>query len=184
LDITVEKAYKYVTEDSNFVKINPEGRIISKQQEKAIQTIDLQGVYLAKDSKRHYPYGKDLAHVLGFAGIDNQGLMGLELFYDEKLSGEKGSLSIYSDAKGGRLDNLADQYKPPRDGLNLKTTIDSKVQTIIERELDLAEAQYNPDNALAIAVNPKTGDRKSTRLNSSHVSISYAVFCLKKKKII
>jgi len=157
LDITVEKSYKYVTEDSNFVKINPEGRKISKQQEKAIRTIDLQGVYLAKDSKRHYPYGKDLAHVLGFAGIDNQGLMGLELFHDEKLSGEKGSLSIYSDAKGGKLDNLADQYKPPRDGLNLKTTIDSKVQTIIERELDLAEAQFNPDNALAIAVNPKTG---------------------------
>lgn len=157
LDITVEKAYEYVSENANFVKVHPEGRKISKQQEKAIRTLDINGVYLAKDSKRHYPYGKDLAHVLGFAGIDNQGLMGLELFHDEKLSGEKGNLSIYSDAKGGKLDNLADQYKAPKDGMNLKTTIDSRVQTIMERELDLAEAKYNPDNALAIAVNPKTG---------------------------
>ncbi|MBU5467740.1 stage V sporulation protein D [Virgibacillus sp. MSJ-26] len=157
LDIPVDEAYGHVTEDSNFVNINPEGRKISKQQEKAIRTLDINGVYLAKDSKRHYPFGTDLAHVLGFAGIDNQGLMGLELFHDEKLSGEAGSLSIYSDAKGGKLDNLSDQYKAPKDGLNLKTTIDSKVQTIMERELDLAEATYNPDNALALAVNPKTG---------------------------
>ena len=157
LDIPVDEAYGHVTEDSNFVNINPEGRKISKQQEKAIRTLDINGVYLAKDSKRHYPFGTDLAHVLGFTGIDNQGLMGLELFHDEKLSGEAGSLSIYSDAKGGKLDNLSDQYKAPKDGLNLKTTIDSKVQTIMERELDLAEATYNPDNALALAVNPKTG---------------------------
>src|SRR5699024_3765329 len=98
-----------------------------------------------------------LSHVLGFAGIDNQGLMGLELYYDEKLSGEKGSLSYYSDAKGKRMEKLADQYVAPVDGLNLKTTIDAKVQTIMERELDQAVAAYNPDSALAIAVNPKTG---------------------------
>src|SRR5690625_2449419 len=60
LDITVEKSYKYVTEDSNFVKINPEGRKISKQQEKAIRTIDLQGVYLAKDSKRSEEHTSEL----------------------------------------------------------------------------------------------------------------------------
>jgi len=112
---------------------------------------------LAKDSKRHYPHGDYLSHVLGFAGIDNQGLMGLELYYDEKLSGEKGSLSYYSDAKGKRMEKLADQYVAPVDGLNLKTTIDAKVQTIMERELDQAVAAYNPDSALAIAVNPKTG---------------------------
>src|SRR5699024_8245210 len=157
LNITLEEAYEYVTEDSNFVNIHPEGRKISKQQEKAIRTLDLSGVYLAKDSKRHYPFGKDLAHVLGFTGIDNQGLMGLELYHDDMLSGEEGSLSFYSDAKGGKLDNLSDKYKAPKDGYDLKTTIDSRVQTIMERELDLAVAEYNPDNALALAVDPKTG---------------------------
>ncbi|MFD1038081.1 stage V sporulation protein D [Virgibacillus byunsanensis] len=157
LNIPVDEAYKAVTQDERIIRINPEGRKITDKQEQALRTLNLKGIYLAKDSKRHYPYGNYLSHVLGFAGIDNQGLMGLELYYDEELSGESGSLSYYSDAKGRRLEQLADVYKSPQDGLNLKTTINSKVQTIMERELDLAVAKYNPDGALAIAVNPKTG---------------------------
>ncbi|WP_106497712.1 stage V sporulation protein D [Lentibacillus sp. Marseille-P4043] len=157
LDLSVKKAYEYVTENSSQVSIHPEGRKISEKQEETIRTLNLDGVYLAKDSKRSYPNGDDLAHVLGFAGIDNQGLMGLELYYNDKLNGEKGSLSFYSDAKGKKLEDLADIYKPPVDGLDLKTTINSKVQTIMERELDLAVTKFNPDGALAIAVNPKTG---------------------------
>src|SRR5699024_5249042 len=113
----------------------PEGKKISDEQEKALRTLNMPGVYLAKDSKRHYPYGESLAHVLGFTGIDNQGLMGLELYHDEKLKGEKGRLSYYSDAKGGKLENLADVYASPKDGMDLKTTIDSRVQVIMEREL-------------------------------------------------
>jgi len=157
LDVPTEDVYEQITKNVSSVNIRPEGIKISEEEEKAIRTLNMNGIYLAKDSKRHYPNGDDLSHVLGFAGIDNQGLMGLELFYDEKLSGKEGSLSFYSDAKGRRLDNLADIYTPPTDGLHLKTTIDSKVQTIIERELDLAESKYNPDSALAIAVDPKTG---------------------------
>ncbi|RDW18465.1 stage V sporulation protein D [Oceanobacillus arenosus] len=157
LDVSVDKIYKQITKASSSVNIRPEGIKISEEQELAIRTLNMDGVYLAKDSKRHYPYGDYLSHVLGFAGIDNQGLMGLELYYDEQLSGDKGSLSFYSDAKGQRLDDFADIYSAPKDGLNLKTTINSKVQTIMERELDLAESKYNPDGAIAIAVNPKTG---------------------------
>ncbi|MFU0790855.1 stage V sporulation protein D [Virgibacillus proomii] len=157
LDISEEKALEYITRNASSVNIHPEGRKINEKQEMAIRSLNMEGIYLAKDSKRHYPYGDDLSHVLGFAGIDNQGLMGLELFYDELLNGEKGSLSFYSDAKGRRLDDLADIYTPPKDGLDLKTTINTKVQTIMERELDLAESKYDPDGAIAIAVNPKTG---------------------------
>ncbi|WP_430786116.1 stage V sporulation protein D [Virgibacillus flavescens] len=157
LGISTELAYEKITQNSSQVTIRPQGIKISKKQEKALQTYNLEGVYLAKDSKRYYPYGDDLSHVLGFTGIDNQGLMGLELYYDDKLSGTPGSLSYYSTGKGGRLKEPADVYKPPVDGLTLKTTINSKVQTIIERELDLAEAKYSPDGAIAIAVNPKTG---------------------------
>ncbi|MCC2249608.1 stage V sporulation protein D [Virgibacillus sp. AGTR] len=157
LDISYDKAYEYVTRNASSVNIHPDGRKIDEKQETAIRTLNMDGVYLSKDSKRHYPYGDDLSHVIGFAGIDNQGLMGLELFYDDKLSGDKGSLSFYSDAKGRRLDRLADEYSPPKDGLDLKTTINTKVQTIMERELDLAESKYHPDGAVAIAVNPKTG---------------------------
>ncbi|WP_099157990.1 stage V sporulation protein D [Virgibacillus ndiopensis] len=157
LDMSVDKAYEYVTKKESMVKVHPEGRKISEEQEEAIRTLNLDGVYLAKDSKRNYPDGNNLAHVLGFTGIDNQGLMGLELYYNDKLSGDKGSLSFYSDAKGKKLEDLADIYKSPKDGLDLKTTINTKVQTIMERELDLAVTKYNPDGALAVAVDPDTG---------------------------
>lgn len=157
LDVSESKIMDNITKNASSVSIRPEGIKITEEQEKAIRALNMDGVYLAKDSKRHYPNGDDLSHVLGFTGIDNQGLMGLELSYEEKLSGEEGSLSFYSDAKGRRLDSLADVYTPPKDGLNLKTTINSKVQTIMERELDAAVLKYNPDEALAIAINPKTG---------------------------
>ncbi|RDW17929.1 stage V sporulation protein D [Oceanobacillus chungangensis] len=157
LDVSADKIYEQITKSRSSVNIRPEGIKISEEQELAIRTLNMDGVYLAKDSKRHYPYGNYLSHVLGFAGIDNQGLMGLELYYDKQLSGDKGSLSFYSDAKGRRLDDLADSYRAPKDGFNLKTTINSKVQTIMERELDLAVSKFNPDGAIAIAVNPKTG---------------------------
>ena len=157
LDMQVEKAYEEITKNESSVRIHPEGRKISEEQEKALLALDLDGVYLAKDSKRHYPNEDFLSHVLGFTGIDNQGLMGLEIFYDDKLSGEEGSLSYFSDAKGGKIPEIANIYEPPNDGFHLKTTIDLKVQTILERELDLAVSKYNPDGAIAIAVNPKNG---------------------------
>jgi stage V sporulation protein D (sporulation-specific penicillin-binding protein) len=157
LDMSVKKAYEAVTKSASSVNIRPEGIKISEKQELEIRMLNMEGVYLAKDSIRHYPFGDDLSHVLGFAGIDNQGLMGLELYYDDMLNGEKGSLSYYSDAKGRRLTRLADVYTPPKDGYDLVTTIDSRIQTIMERELDLAVAKYNPDGALAIAVDPDTG---------------------------
>lgn len=157
LDASEEKVFQTITKSASSVTIRPEGIKISEEQERAIRTLNLPGVYLAKDSKRHYPYDTYLSHVLGFTGIDNQGLMGLEQYYDDKLQGKPGSLSFYSDAKGNRLDTLADVYTAPRDGLHLKTTINSQVQAIMERELDLAVLKYNPDGAMAIAVDPKTG---------------------------
>ncbi|OLO40792.1 stage V sporulation protein D [Alkalihalophilus pseudofirmus] len=158
LNMDRQKAYELITKSASSVRINPEGRKISKEKANEVRSLDLPGVYVAEDSKRHYPNGKFLSHVLGFAGIDNQGLTGLELFYDEYLSGKKGHVSFFSDAKGKRLPDLADEYTPPVDGLNLRLTIDTKVQTIIERELDIAEATYNPDGAIAIAMNPNTGE--------------------------
>ena len=84
--------------------------------------------------------------------------MGLELYYDKELSGTEGSVKFYADAKGQRMNDMADDYEPPVDGLDLKLTIDSKVQTIVERELDNAQATYNPDGIIAIAMNPNNGE--------------------------
>jgi stage V sporulation protein D (sporulation-specific penicillin-binding protein) len=153
-----KKVYGLLTKKESIVRINPEGRKISNQLASEVRDLEIPGVYIAEDNKRHYPFGNYLSHVLGFAGIDNQGLTGIELYYEDKLSGQKGHVSFFSDAKGRRMPNLADEYTQPVDGLNLKLTIDTNVQTIIERELDIAEAIYKPDGAIAIAMNPNTGE--------------------------
>lgn len=157
LEMPLAEASAYVTKRASSVRVHPQGRKISPEQEAQLVNLQLPGVYLAKDSKRYYPLGDYLSHVLGFTGIDNQGLMGLEMQYDEKLRGESGSLSYYSDAKGRKIINSPNLYEPPKDGLYLKTTIELDVQTIIERELNLAQLKYNPDGAIAIVLNPKTG---------------------------
>ncbi|MBM7647222.1 stage V sporulation protein D (sporulation-specific penicillin-binding protein) [Bacillus ectoiniformans] len=158
LNMTEKKAYMHITKKSSIERIHPEGRKITFEKAEEVRKLGIEGIYIAEDSKRHYPFGKNLAHVLGFAGIDNQGLMGLEAYYDKELSGDKGSMRFFSDAKGQRMPQMADGYAPPVDGLDLKLTIDSKVQTIVERELDLAEAKYQPDGAIAIAMNPNNGE--------------------------
>ena len=156
LNIPKENAYRQITQGESIVRIK-EGRKISHEKAKEIRALGLEGVYIGEDSKRHYPFGSYLSHVLGFAGVDNQGLMGLELYYDKELSGEKGSVKFYANAKGERMNDMADDYEHPVDGLDLKLTIDTKIQTIIERELDIAEATYNPDGIIAIAMNPNNG---------------------------
>lgn len=157
LQLTEMKMHDYVTKNASSVSIHPEGRKISTEQEQQVMEANLPGVYLAKDSKRSYPYNHHLAHILGFTGIDNQGLMGLEQQYDDRLKGESGSMSYFSDAKGKKVADSSNVYTPPKDGMHLQTTIDVNIQTIIERELDLAEMRYNPDGALAIALDPNTG---------------------------
>jgi stage V sporulation protein D (sporulation-specific penicillin-binding protein) len=158
LNMSKEKAFKKISQNESKVYINPEGRKISHEKANEVRALGIKGVYIAEDSKRHYPFGSYLSHVLGFAGIDNQGLTGLEKSYDEELKGEKGSVQFYSDAKGRRMPDIADDYTPPKDGLDLRLTIDTKIQTVIERELDNAEAQYNPDGIIAIAMNPNNGE--------------------------
>ncbi|KAB2335318.1 stage V sporulation protein D [Bacillus mesophilum] len=157
LNMSKEEAYKQITQRESNVRIK-EGRKISHEKAKEIRALELEGVYIGEDSKRHYPFGDYLSHVLGFAGIDNQGLMGLELYYDKELQGEKGSVKFYANAKGERMNDMADDYQAPVDGNNLMLTIDSKVQTIMERELDIAEATYNPDGLIAVAMDPNTGE--------------------------
>ena len=157
LNSSKQDVYTQITKNTSMVRLK-EGRKITHEKAKDIRALDLKGVYIAEDSKRHYPFGSYLSHVLGFAGIDNQGLMGLELYYDKELKGQKGYVQFYSDAKGRRMPDIADDYVSPIDGLDLVLTIDSKVQTIVENYLDLAYETYNPDGIIAIAMNPNNGE--------------------------
>lgn len=158
LGMEQQEAYKKITENASTVEMRPQGKKISNKKAEEIRDARIPGVYVAEDFQRHYPYGNFLSHVLGFAGIDNQGLTGLESYYDSLLKGEKGHVSFFSDARGKKMPFLSDQYVPPKDGLDLKLTINAKVQAVIERELKQAELKYDPDGAMAIAMDPNNGE--------------------------
>ena len=98
-----------------------------------------------------------LSHVLGYVGIDNQGLSGIELEYDKYLTGKSGAIKYYSDGKGNRL-NKSEVYVEPQNGVNVSLTIDLDIQKSIERELDNVVSKYNPEQALIVVADPNTGE--------------------------
>ena len=149
--------YKHVSKKTSIERVHPEGRRLSYEIADKINNLNYDGVYLLKESKRYYPYDSLLSHVIGYVGIDNQGLSGLELQYDEYLTGEYGSIKYFSDAKGNRL-KLSEVYEKPQDGMNLQLTINLEIQEAVERELDNVVAKYNPDSALVLVMNPNNGE--------------------------
>lgn len=158
LKYSEDKILAMISQQERIVRIQPGGRKISEEKADEIRKLELKGVYVAEDNKRHYPYGPFLSHVLGFSGIDNQGLTGLELYYDDLLKGKAGQILYYSTASGKELPNTPEEYSEPQNGLNLVLTIDKNIQSYIERELDLAMIKYEPNNAIAIAMDPNTGE--------------------------
>lgn len=157
LNVSYDEMQKHVYKKTSIERVHPEGRRLSYDIAEKISNLKLDGVYLVKEAKRYYPYGNLLSHSLGYVGIDNQGLSGLELEYDEYLTGKSGAIKYFSDAKGNKL-NVSDVYVEPQDGMNLYLTIDINIQKSIERELDNIVDMFSPDMALAIVMNPKTGE--------------------------
>lgn len=158
LEVDETKIYETITKKVSTQKIQPEGRLIADEKAIQLEEMDLPGVYLVQDSLRNYPNNSYLAQVLGFTGIDNQGLAGLELQYDSILSAKSGALNIPFDAKGHNVELYNESYEAPGRGMDVKLTIDSEIQNIVERELNNLMERYHPDNALALAMNPKTGE--------------------------
>ena len=149
--------YEKITKSASIIRISPEGRQLDDETAKAIDNLKLSGVYLIKDTIRYYPNGNYLSHTLGFVGIDNQGLVGLELKYDEYLKAVNGSINYYMDAKSQNLALYPSEYVEPMEGFDIKLTINKEIQDIVERELENAYEKYNPEGIWAIAMNPKTG---------------------------
>ena len=157
LNISEEEMSKHVNKNTSIERVHPEGRRLTFEVADKIAALNIEGVYLVKESKRNYPYDSNLSHVLGYVGIDNQGLSGLELQYDKYLTGEYGSIKYFSDAKGNKL-QLNEIYEQPQDGMNLMLTIDNNIQLSVERELDNVVSKYNPEHALAIVMDPNSGE--------------------------
>ena len=148
---------KHVTKSTSIERVHPEGRGLDFEVAEKIDALGYDGVYLLKESKRYYPYETVLSHVLGYVGIDNQGLSGIELYYDEYLTGADGAIKYFSDGKGNKLE-LTEVYEAPTSGITLQLTIDINLQLAIENELDNAVTKYNPEQALIVAMDPDTGE--------------------------
>ncbi len=157
LNTDYDDMLKHLNKKTSIERIHPEGRKLSFEIADKINSLNLDGVYLLKESKRNYPYNNLLSHVLGYVGIDNQGLSGIELAYDEYLKGEDGSIKYYSDGFGKKLEK-ATVYNSPQSGMNVALTIDINIQQAIENELDNVVTKYNPEQALIVVANPKTGE--------------------------
>ena len=157
LGVSFDEMKEHVYKETSIERVHPEGRRLSYEIADKIESLNFDGVYLVKESKRYYPYEEMLSHVLGYVGIDNQGLSGIELQYDDYLTGENGAIKYFSDAKGNKLE-LTDLYIEPQDGMDLQLTIDINVQKSVERELDNVVDMFNPDMALAVVMDPKTGE--------------------------
>ena len=150
--------FEKINKRISIVRLSPMGRKLTMEQASKIHDMNLDGVYLLQDSLRYYPYGSLLAHTLGFVGIDNQGLSGIELYYEEYLKGINGNLNYILDAKGGLVDGYSSEIVMPAQGMSITLTIDLTIQKIVERVLYNAYLKYTPDSAYVIAMNPNTGE--------------------------
>ena len=148
---------KHINKKSSIEIVHPEGRQLSFEIADKISAQNYKGVYLLKEGKRYYPFDNLLSHSIGYVGIDNQGLSGLELKYNKYLTGENGAIKYYSDAKGNTL-NKSSIYSEPTDGLDLYLTVNYNIQVSVERELNNVMTKYNADNAWAIVMNPNNGE--------------------------
>ena len=157
LNVSYDEMYKHVSKKTSIERVHPEGRRLDFQTADRISDLHYKGVYLLKEGVRYYPNNNVLSHTLGYVGIDNQGLSGIELTYDKYLEGKDGSIKYYSDGKGNKL-NESEIYSSPQDGMDLTLTIDLDLQLSIENELDNIIKKYDPEHALIIAMDPSNGD--------------------------
>jgi cell division protein FtsI (penicillin-binding protein 3) len=131
-------------------------RKISSQKVEAIKKLKIKGLDFIKESKRFYPNSYLTSHIVGFAGLDNRGLEGLELYYDKYLKGEAGYALFLRDARQKKID-LWEKMVLPKDGNDLVLTIDEVIQYIAERELDKVFQTYHAKGASIVVIDPYTG---------------------------
>lgn len=122
-----------------------------------IRGCNIGGLYFIKESKRSYPDSKLASQLIGFAGLDNIGLDGLEMHYDSYLKGTSGWTYVLRDARKRDL-ALSDVLQPPVDGSSLVLTIDEVIQYIAEREIDKIYQKYNAKGVTMIVMDVKTGE--------------------------
>jgi stage V sporulation protein D (sporulation-specific penicillin-binding protein) len=131
---------------------------IDKKQADAIREAKLEGIWIAEDNKRYYPFGNFASYILGHTTDDNRGLAGIELEYDKYLSGLPGRWIKNTDAAGRQLPYGTEKYFEAEDGLNVVLTIDEVIQHFAEKAIENTLVETQAKRVFAIVMEPKTGD--------------------------
>lgn len=147
---TLEKISKRTSEVTVATKV-------TKEQLNEIYSSGLKGIYYSEDNFRYYPYGDFMTQVLGFCSSDGFGQTGLESYYDKYLTGVNGKILTETDLIGRSLDGEVDYYLPSIAGLDVKTTLDAGIQSIVEGAVHNAVAKFNPKGVACIVMDYTTG---------------------------
>ncbi len=151
-------------------------RKLSLDSATAIATLQIPGIKLITRPQRFYPKGTLAAQVLGIAGIDNQGLEGLEFFYDEILAGTPGKLEQEKDAVQKRIPGGAEHLIPPENGHDLILTIDSVIQYIAEKELKAVINSTQSKAGVILIVKPDTGEILANAVYPTYDPNNYSAY--------
>ena len=131
---------------------------VPKELGDEIRSYRLDGVNVDEDYARYYPYGDLASKVLGFTGSDNQGIIGLEVMYDEYLSGSEGRILTKSDVRGVEVENEAEKRIDPIPGYHLNTSLDYQIQTFVQQVADKVLEQKQAKGVGVILMNPQNGE--------------------------
>lgn len=131
---------------------------VEKETGDRIREYGLAGVKVDEDYKRYYPYGKLASKVLGFTGGDNQGIIGLEVKYEEILKGKNGRILTLTDARGLELEKMAEDRIEPIPGNTLEVTLDYNLQTYAQQAAEKVLEEKQAQKVFVILMNPKNGE--------------------------
>lgn len=155
LGISEETARKRVEKVSSIERVKTN---VAKETGDAIRAYGLSGVKVDEDYKRYYPYGTLASKVLGFTGTDNQGILGLEVKYDEYLQGTNGKILTLTDARGIEIENAGESRLEPVNGYDLCLSLDRNIQMYCEQAAKKVCTKKSADSVSVIVMNPQNGE--------------------------
>lgn len=155
LGISEETARKRVEKVSSIERVKTN---VAKETGDAIRAYGLSGVKVDEDYKRYYPYGTLASKVLGFTGADNQGILGLEVKYDEYLQGTNGKILTLTDARGIEIENAGESRLEPVNGYDLCLSLDRNIQMYCEQAAKKVCTKKSADSVSVIVMNPQNGE--------------------------
>lgn len=131
---------------------------VEKETGDAIRNLELDGVKVDEDFKRYYPYDELASKVLGFTGGDNQGIIGLEVKYEEYLKGKNGTILTTTDARGIELDAVAEDRIEPAVGNTLQISLDYNIQMYAQQMAEKVMEEKQADRVAVMLMNPQNGE--------------------------